>query len=79
MDLQMPYLDGYEATAKIRKLDGEKYAKIPIIALTASALLDVHDRVILTGMDDYVTKPFIPSDLYSKIKKWYVKPVAIEA
>ena len=72
MDLQMPYLDGYEAAERIRNLD-TKYAKIPIIALTASALMDVHDRIIMNGMDDFVTKPFIPNDLYNKVKKWAKK------
>jgi signal transduction histidine kinase len=70
MDLQMPLLDGYEATEKIRIIDNGKYKDLPIIALTASALIDVNDRIILTGMDDYITKPFIPNELYSKIKKW---------
>jgi signal transduction histidine kinase/CheY-like chemotaxis protein len=70
MDLQMPIMDGYEATNIIRHMEGEKYSELPIIALTASAMLDVHDRIIITGMNDFITKPFIPIDLYNKVKRW---------
>jgi PAS domain S-box-containing protein len=66
MDLQMPVLDGLQATKKIRKLGG-KYLKIPIIALTASAVLEIHEEAISAGMDDFVTKPFDPKLLNSKI------------
>ena len=66
MDLQMPVLDGLSATKEIRKLGG-KYAKIPIIALTASAVLEIHEEAISAGMDDFVTKPFDPKLLNSKI------------
>jgi len=62
MDLQMPELDGYEATAMIR----DKYPEmqnIPIIALTASATRDVRDRALKAGLDNFVTKPFIPEKL----------------
>src|SRR5690606_30825628 len=59
MDLQMPVLDGFEAAKKIRRLGG-KYTSIPIIALTASAVLEIHDEAISAGMDDFVTKPFDP-------------------
>ena len=73
MDLQMPVMDGYEAVAYIRKIDNGKYADMPIIALTASALMDVHDRIIITGMNDFITKPFNPNDLYNKVRKWSEK------
>lgn len=66
MDLQMPVLDGFEAAKKIRRLGG-KYTSIPIIALTASAVLEIHDEAISAGMDDFVTKPFDPKVLNSKI------------
>lgn len=65
MDLQMPLMDGYTATKEIRKFD----QKLPIIALTASALNDVRERVFSVGMNDFVTKPFNPTTLYQKIKK----------
>jgi PAS domain S-box-containing protein len=67
MDLQMPEMDGYQATTEIRKLPDEKYAKLPIIALTASAMLDIKDIAFEVGMNDYVSKPFNPNELYLKI------------
>lgn len=63
MDLQMPIMDGYEAVREIRKLG----IQIPIIALTASALIDEQRKIFEAGMDDYVTKPFNPTDLLSRI------------
>ena len=66
MDIQMPQMDGYTATQKIREMD----ADIPIIALTASATLGNQDRAFLVGMNDYVTKPFNPKELFQKIAKY---------
>jgi PAS domain S-box-containing protein len=73
MDIQMPVMDGYEASRRIRSLDGEKYKKLPIIALTASVLTEVHKKITSCGMNDYLIKPFNPSELYSKIKKYTKK------
>jgi CheY-like chemotaxis protein len=70
MDLQMPEMDGYETTEEIRKLDGAKYKKLPIVALTASAMLNIQDRAFVIGMNDYISKPFNPDELYSKIKQY---------
>ncbi len=69
MDLQMPVMDGFTATETIRRLPERKYKELPIIALTASATLQVEDRVYQVGMDDYVQKPFNPTDLYNKIAR----------
>ena len=66
MDLQMPRMDGYEATQAIRQLGG-KYKKLPIIALTADVVSDVKERAAEAGMNDYLSKPFNPSVLYRKI------------
>ncbi|MEO9872527.1 response regulator [Ekhidna sp.] len=68
MDLQMPIMDGYKATRKIRTFDQQT----PIIALTASALLKVRQDVIAAGMNDYITKPFDPNELRRKIAH-YIK------
>ncbi len=65
MDLQMPVMDGYTATIKIREFN----KIIPIIALTASATSNVREKVLAVGMQDYVTKPFNPDDFYQRIKK----------
>lgn len=67
MDLQMPEMDGYEATRQIRALNDDKFNKIPIIALTASAMLDIKDKAFSVGMNDYISKPFNPDELYLKI------------
>ncbi len=63
MDLQMPVMDGYTAAQELRKLG----MTTPILALTASVMLDVGDKVYKAGMDDFITKPFDPDDLYKKI------------
>ena len=64
MDLQMPVMDGYEATIAMRLKD----KKTPIIALTANAFSDIKQKVLEVGMNDYITKPFEPDNLYKKIK-----------
>ncbi|GAB3930379.1 PAS domain-containing hybrid sensor histidine kinase/response regulator [Mucilaginibacter myungsuensis] len=66
MDLQMPVMDGYQATTAIRALGG-KYKTLPILALTASALLDKREEVMAKGLTDFVSKPFKPEELYDKI------------
>ncbi|MCH7412273.1 response regulator [Belliella sp. R4-6] len=72
MDLQMPEMDGYEATTAIRNgVCGEDNKNIPIIAVTADATEKAKNRVIEVGMDDYLTKPIDSEDLYSKIKKCF--------
>lgn len=68
MDLQMPVMNGFTATQEIRKLGG-KFEKIPIIALTADVVSDVKERVYRSGMNDYLSKPFNPDELYLKIAK----------
>ena len=70
MDLQMPEMDGYQATSEIRKLKIAPYTTIPIIALTASSKADVFEKIFLSGMNDYISKPFNPEDLYDKISKY---------
>jgi len=67
MDLQMPEMDGYQTTTAIRNLEGAKYRDLPIIALTASAMLDIQDKAFTVGMNDYVSKPFNPNELHRKI------------
>ncbi len=67
MDIQMPIMDGYRATAEIRKSVDPRVRDIPIIALTASAYLTEKEKAKLFGMDDHVGKPFGPDDLMIKI------------
>ena len=68
MDLQMPVLNGFDAAVEIRKMRDPKKANIPIIALTASALFDIKERVFDSGMNDYVSKPFKPAELLEKMQ-----------
>jgi signal transduction histidine kinase/DNA-binding response OmpR family regulator len=63
MDLHLPNVDGYQATVGIRAKD----KNIPIIALTAAAMVQEKEKVFSAGMNDYITKPFKPRDLYNKI------------
>jgi len=68
MDLQMPVLDGYEAAKLIREgVAGSKCKNIPIIALTADAFVETREKVLSTGMDDFVSKPFRKGELNNKI------------
>lgn len=68
MDLQMPEMDGYEATRGIRLMP--KHKDTPIIALTASALVEERERAFKAGVTDYLTKPFSPNELYNKIIRY---------
>ncbi|CAN1210005.1 response regulator [Tumidithrix helvetica PCC 7403] len=73
MDCQMPILDGYETSRKIRDLEAEaqnKSAKIVIIALTANAMKEDRDRCLASGMDDYLSKPIRKEDLGIKLSYW---------
>ena len=71
MDCQMPEMDGYEATAKIRCGEaGEKNKKIPIIAMTANAMQGDKERCIDAGMDDYMSKPIEERVLQNMFVKW---------
>ncbi len=73
MDLQMPTMDGYEASEHIRKLDDPYKRNTPIIALTAAALKEVREKVYASGMNDFVTKPFNPADLEQKLFQFIEK------
>ncbi|RAV98718.1 ATP-binding protein [Pseudochryseolinea flava] len=68
MDLEMPEMDGYTATMTIRKMPETYFQSIPILALTASAMSEVRDRALSSGMTDLLTKPFNPAELYEKIR-----------
>ena len=70
MDLEMPVMDGYTATQKIRQLQSSKYKKLPIIALSASAISDFRTKAIKVGMNEFVTKPFNPDELHNVISRF---------
>jgi len=71
MDLQMPFMDGLEATRIIRK---HLNNKVPIIALTANEVKQEKNRCVQAGMNDFLMKPFDEKDLVSIINKWLYKP-----
>ena len=71
MDIQMPILNGYEATLGIRKM--EHFKHLPIIALTAGIVLGEKERCLEAGMNDYVSKPIIKEELQNVILKWLIK------
>lgn len=70
MDHMMPVMDGIETTERIRAMDSEYYKNVPIIALTANALMDAREKFQAAGMDDFVAKPIEMNDICSKIKHW---------
>ncbi|AMC33714.1 response regulator [Janthinobacterium sp. B9-8] len=75
MDMQMPEMDGLEATRRIRALPS--LAQLPIVAMTANAMQVDRDRCMEAGMDDFVTKPIEPDELYKTLLRW-IKPRAEE-
>jgi len=67
MDVQMPQMDGFEATRRIRTEEVGKGGHVPIIALTAHAMTGDRERCLEAGMDEYVTKPINFQDLVHRI------------
>jgi two-component system sensor histidine kinase/response regulator len=78
MDLQMPGMNGFEATGIIKMT----HPHMPIIALTADAMPETHSKAFAAGMCDYLTKPFVPETLFGKVAKYYTPlelvPVKVE-
>ncbi len=70
MDIQMPKMDGYEATAAIREWERQGGRHTPILALTAHAMKSVQERCLAAGMNDYVSKPIHLADLLRKVEQF---------
>jgi PAS domain S-box-containing protein len=75
MDMQMPRMDGLEATRRIRQLPAG--AVVPILAMTANAFAEDRRRCMDAGMDDFITKPVDPETLFSVILNWLSNPPAV--
>ena len=68
MDIQMPEMDGFEATFRIR--EQRRNARLPIVAMTAHAIAGYREQCLRAGMDDYVTKPIDPRKLFQVLARW---------
>lgn len=74
MDIQMPQMDGHETTIRLRSMGENPNGQIPIVALSAGALQDEREKATLVGMNDYLTKPFTPTQLHQKLQQWLGAP-----
>jgi len=72
MDCHMPNMDGFEATDAIRKLEQPRGRRTPIVALTAGAMHEERDRCLAAGMDGFLSKPFVPTELVAALERWNV-------
>ena len=72
MDMQMPVMDGLEATRLIRLMPGR--AQLPIVAMTANAMREDSQRCLAAGMNDYISKPFSPNTLWGLLLRWLTPP-----
>jgi PAS domain S-box-containing protein len=73
MDIQMPVMDGLEATKRIRALEADRFKELPIIAMTALAMARDAEETQAAGMNDHVTKPVDPEALFACLLKWLPK------
>ena len=74
MDVQMPEMDGFEATRVIREKEAATHKHIPIIAMTAHAMKGDRERCLAVGMDGYIAKPIRPAELLAGIERFTRRP-----
>ena len=68
MDCQMPVMDGYEATRRMR--EDARFASLPVLALTANAMVEEKEKALQAGMNDQITKPIRPTEMFTIMAKW---------
>jgi CheY-like chemotaxis protein len=73
MDIQMPELDGYGASERIRALGGEHAKNVPIIAMTANVFKEDIERCIAAGMNEHIGKPIDINEVMEKLRKYLLK------
>jgi CheY-like chemotaxis protein len=71
MDCQMPVMDGYTAAARIRQ--NPRWAQLPVLAMTASAMTGDREKVLSAGMNDHIAKPINVAQLFATLVRW-IKP-----
>ena len=78
MDVHMPEMDGYAATAAIRAREQQTGERLPIIAMTANAMEGDRDACLQAGMDDYISKPVKPHRLEAVLEKWSTLSLTVQ-
>ena len=78
MDIHMPGINGYEATARIRQIEQTTGRHVPIIAMTANAMKGDRERCLAAGMDDYISKPLRSADLFQVVEQFARRPALHE-
>ena len=68
MDCQMPEMDGYEATRRIR--EQPQWRELPVIAMTANAMVGDRDKVLAAGMNDHIAKPMRMEEMFATLARW---------
>ncbi len=77
MDCQMPVMDGYEATRRLRAQ--ERFAQLPILAMTANAMIGDREKVLEAGMNEHISKPINVNDMFTTMARWITPSEPIEA
>ena len=73
MDCQMPVMDGFDATRAIRALEQKSGSHVPIVAMTANAMIEDREKCLSAGMDDYISKPVDRNSLALILEHWILK------